>query len=512
VPATFDAVGPGSSGFTTVTTPYSWSHTVAADATLLIVGLSCGADSRTLTVTAGGTAMTTNAGSTAWKRHANDGTAGFGQLYVLPAPPAGAITIAVSGQTTGDRISGGSMSFKGTALDSTAYGTPASAAGFSATASVAVSTASSSNLVAAHMASGQGAGAVGGTSTSRFVANGDTNSGAGNCAGQTAPATGGSVTMSRSLTSDFWAIFAIEVIAAAAGGGPAGQQPHGFASSRRRWSATFGGVIAPPLPSPAGTAPDHLVIARRASARGQWRGPVRRGPNAAPSAGPAGTAPDHLVISRRYPSRAVWRGVTARTVNLLNGSAPDHLVIARRSAARAVWHGNAGVAFPNGTAPDRMPVCRRAPARAAWRGTVARTVNAAPSAPVNGTAPDHLTVARRAASRGLWRGTVTRAVNAVQVPLAATGGLVRRRRPARGQWAAVIAPPRHAQAATGGLARRRVAARASWRGWTSSTVNAPPPPFTVGKLTAGTTLTAQVTSGTAPTAVLTAETTRGGPG
>jgi hypothetical protein len=485
VTATLDAVGPSSSGFTAATTPYSWSHTVAADATLLVVGLSCGTDSRTLTVTAGGTSMTTNAGSTAWKRHGNDSNAGFGQLYVLPAPPTGTITIAVSGQTTGDRVSGGSMSFKGTALDSTAYGTPASAAGSSATASVAVSTASASNLVAAHMASGQGAGAAGGTSTSRYVANGDTNSGAGNDAGQTAPATGSSVTMSRSLTSDFWAIFAIEVIAAAVVGTP-GQQPHGVAVSRRRTGAVLGGVIAPPLPSPAGTVPLHLVVGRRTAARAVWRGPPLRGANAAVVQAPAGTAPAHLVISRRYPSRGAWRGHVAVTTNLQNGTAPAHLVIARRAAARATWRGNAGIAFPNGSAPDRMPVYRRTVTRGQWAGRVIPTVNQAPSAPVSGTVPDHLVIARRAAARASWRGTVSRTVNAQPVALAVTGGTVKRRRAARGQWAAVIAPPRFGEPATGGLVRRRGAQRAAWRGYVSATVNAPPPPFTVGKLTAAT--------------------------
>lgn len=232
--ATFDSVGPSSSGFTSAATPYQWSHTLGAGATLLIVGVACGTDGNTLTVTAGGVPMTTNAGSNLWKRHTNDSTAGFGQIYVLPAPPTGTITIAVSGATTGDRISGGSIALAGTPLDSTAYGTPVSAVGSSASASVNVPTTASSSLVVAFMASGQGAGAVSGTSTSRFVANGDTNSGAGNGAGQTAPGTGGSVTMSRALTSDFWAIFGIEVLAGAAPPGVPPVQP-----GSRAWRNQF---------------------------------------------------------------------------------------------------------------------------------------------------------------------------------------------------------------------------------------------------------------------------------
>src|SRR3954451_18370660 len=126
----YDATGPAG-GFSSAATPYQWTHVVGASATLILVGLACGTDGNTLTVTAGGTGMTTNAGSNVWKRHTNDSTAGFAQWYALPAPSTGSITIAVSGATNGDRISGGSMTFSGTPTDATAYGTPVSAAGFS---------------------------------------------------------------------------------------------------------------------------------------------------------------------------------------------------------------------------------------------------------------------------------------------------------------------------------------------------------------------------------------------
>lgn len=208
---TLDAVGPNSSGFTTITTPYSWTHAVASDATLLLVFLACGTDGRALTVTAGGISMTTFPADNRWKRHSNDSTSGFGQWYALPAPPTGSVTIAISGQTTGDRISGGSLSYKLTALDSTAYGVPVSAVGSSAAPAVSISS-SGAGTLAAFVVAGQGTTAVGGTSTSRFVAAGDTNSAAGNASGQTAPSTGSAVSMSATLSSsDFWAMFAVEV-------------------------------------------------------------------------------------------------------------------------------------------------------------------------------------------------------------------------------------------------------------------------------------------------------------
>lgn len=248
---TFDAVGPSASGFTSAATPYQWSHTVASDATLLLVGVSCGTDSRTLTVTAGGVAMTTNAGSNVWKRHTDDNTAGFGQWYALPAPPTGSVTIVVSGATTGDRICGGSLSFKGTALDASAYGTPVSAIGSSAAPTVNIVTTGASNLVAAFLAAGQVGGTVGGTSTSRFAATGDTNSGAGNLAGQTAPATGSSVTMSRAINSDFWAIFAVEVLAGATVLPPSNPPPQpGSQQFRRRHYRSQTAVSNPFVPPP----------------------------------------------------------------------------------------------------------------------------------------------------------------------------------------------------------------------------------------------------------------------
>lgn len=234
MPVTFDAVGPNSNGLATSTTPYSWSHTLAADATFLVVGLSCGTDGRTLTVTAGGVAMTTNAASTLWKRHTNDGTAGFGQIYVLPAPPTGTITIAVSGQTTGDRISGGSLSFRGTPLDSTAFSTPVSAAGQSATPSVGVPSTSSATMVVSVAAAGNGFASATAPATLRWSASPvDANSGAGNSEGQTAPGTGSTVTMACTITSDFWAIFGLEVQAGAAPPGAPPAQPGGRAWRRR---------------------------------------------------------------------------------------------------------------------------------------------------------------------------------------------------------------------------------------------------------------------------------------
>jgi len=92
---------------------------------------------------------------------------------------------------------------------------------------------------------------------------------------------------------------------------------------------------------------------------------------------------------------------------------------------------------------------------------------------------------------------------------------VARRASARAVWHGNPAAPRTGSPGTGGLIRRRRTARAWWRGYISATTNAPPPPFTVGRLTAADTPLAALTALTAAGGsggVLTASDTRtGGP-
>lgn len=119
----------------------------------------------------------------------------------------------------------------------------------------------------------------------------------------------------------------------------------------------------------------------------------------------SGTAPDHLVIARRQAARAVWAGTVSETVNAPPaappGTAPDHLVIARRAAARGVWRGLAVPAQAAEPASGRGAVSRRAAARAVWRPTSTETTNLQ-----SGNQPGGL-VRRRAAARGLWGGQST---------------------------------------------------------------------------------------------------------
>jgi len=273
---------------------------------------------------------------------------------------------------------------------------------------------------------------------------------------------------------------------------------------------------------PGGTVqPPATRQPRRAAARACWRGYVSATVNATPAAPVNGTVPLHLVVARRPAARGAWRGFTSTTTNLLNGAVqPAATRQPRRPAARAAWRGlvsstansaavstqvtqqlawrsrpvpHRAVVQPPSTRTTNLPygnppggaVRRRGPSRAVWAGTVSRTVNAAAAAPVNGTAPDHLVVARRTAARAVWAGTVSRTANFIPAPGTAPDHLViARRAAARGLWRGNPAPGRFSRPVTSGLAKRRPPARGQWRGYVSRTVNTPPPPFTVGALTA----------------------------
>lgn len=232
-----------------------------------------------------------------------------------------------------------------------------------------------------------------------------------------------------------------------------------------------------------GTVPDHLVIARRGAARAFWRGTAPVTSNLPQGSQPDGLVRrrstaravihgvppgfannlpvpnivDHLVIARRASARAYARFTPVITVNAVpggpvNGTVPDHLVIARRPVARAY------VQF--------IPV---------------RTVNAVPVTPVNGTVPDHLVIGRRTAARVVWRPTLTETANLQNGNQ--PDGRVYRRSAARAYWRptgteTVNRPPNVAQA--GALIRRRNRARGQWLGFVAPTVNQPPPPFDKG--------------------------------
>jgi Protein of unknown function (DUF4038) len=208
-----------------------------------------------------------------------------------------------------------------------------------------------------------------------------------------------------------------------------GNPPGGVIRRRSTARAVVSGVISRTvnqIPTVTGTAPLHLVVARRVAARGVWRGWVSTTTNLRYGNQPGG------VIRRRAASRAVWAGTVTRTVNAL--PAPQalpqpHLIIGRRTAARAVWD---GIAAPPRTGKPGTGglVRRRNASRAVTYGRPVRTTNAPP---VNGTAPDHLVIARRGAARAVVQFRPVATINAPPPPVmlwAAVSG------EPHGRWAA----------------------------------------------------------------------------
>lgn len=216
----FDAVGPSSAGTSTVTTgatSLSWTHTAGGSANAVLVGVAVGTngvnDTMTAAVTFGGTAMTSLG-----KVHANSQTFGYIELFGLLNPAIGAQTVAVTLSTGVNVLSivGGSVSVTGAA----SFKAAVTAVGASTTPSVAVTGTASGNLVVDAVAAGSAVTSATSPSTNRWLNNASTSSGAGNAAQSSSPGTGGSVTMAYTVTSDWWGIVAVEVVAAGGGAAP----------------------------------------------------------------------------------------------------------------------------------------------------------------------------------------------------------------------------------------------------------------------------------------------------
>ena len=257
---------------------------------------------------------------------------------------------------------------------------------------------------------------------------------------------------------------------AAAAPGVAGSPPSGFIVTRRPIRPVYGGIGAfsntPPAAAAAAGQRQILTIPRRAPTRGVWRGTAPVTSNR-----PAGNPPGGAVYRRRT-ARGLWAGTTARTINHGAGQTqPPAVRQPRRTAPRGLWAGTVSrtTNTPSGAPPGGI-IARRRPARALWAGTVVRTANAVPG---RGVTPPHVIIGRRATARGTWR---------------------------RGTGA----PPRVPAAATGGLVRRRRPAGVTWRGWVSRTVNQPPPPFTIGQLTTADVARNQLTAAGAASSLTTA--------
>lgn len=218
----FDAVGPSSAGAAGSSAAPSWSHTAAGAGNLLLAAIACDTDSTTITsISYGAAAMTPLFAGAANYKHSNGASAGWIAVFKLVSAAAGtaSITAALSASSVWEA---GSLSFSG-ADTTTGIGTPQSAVGASATPSLAFTPDTSGNIIAAFLVNGAFINSTTSPGTSRFVNNTGGSNAGGFIAGQTAPATGSTVTVAWGVNADFFAIVAAEVligggVTAAAGG------------------------------------------------------------------------------------------------------------------------------------------------------------------------------------------------------------------------------------------------------------------------------------------------------
>lgn len=291
------------SSFDTTTTTLTWSHTLAAGATDLVVGLTFSTFLTLTSVKVGTTALTqiglvNNSGGTM------DVVA-----YGLTNPPTGAqtITVVVSGTPSDSGpILGGSISFTG----SSGYGTAFTASGSSATASATVTSTTSGNMMVGVQGNGNGTTSFTTASgTSRFLTNGDSNSGNGNVAGGTAASTGSLMAASWSITSSDWGVVAFEVKAASGGGSSSApsQMPHRRKHPARGFLHRKARTAGPALP-PQAVVTQFLVPEQPDYRRfNPWRGlPAKKARTAGPPLPPQPVLTQFLVPQQpaeRLPKR-----------------------------------------------------------------------------------------------------------------------------------------------------------------------------------------------------------------
>ena len=214
----YDAVGPSSAGVGVgAGTTLSWSHTVTGSNIAVVAGVAVDGspDTMTCTCTCNGSAMTSLA-----KVHSGGGanTIGYLQVFGIAGVTAGSASLVATCSAAPADINGGSLSFSGVS-PGTPFGTAATAGSTSGTASAATAGSTTGNMVAGFCVEGTGITSATAPATSRFLNNyrGGAGNGAGDSAGATSPSTGSAVTMAWTVTNDFWAAAAVEVLAGGAG-------------------------------------------------------------------------------------------------------------------------------------------------------------------------------------------------------------------------------------------------------------------------------------------------------
>lgn len=204
----YDTSG-GGSGSSSSTT-YTYTHTLGAisnGAVLAGFAVDAATDTMTLTVTFGGTPMTSLG-----KVHCNNQTAGYVQVFGLATGAAtGAQTVTVTASAAPADLNGGSLSFSGV-NQVTPFAAAVTNFGNGAAPSAVTAGSTSGGMVAGFAANGSPITSATSPATSRFIDNFAAVDAGGHSAAATSPSTGSNVTMAWTVTSDWWAAIAVELI------------------------------------------------------------------------------------------------------------------------------------------------------------------------------------------------------------------------------------------------------------------------------------------------------------
>lgn len=183
----------------------TFSHTCTGSNRALTVGATCSDSTPTLSVTYGGVSMTSVA-----KRHSNDSSAGFVELFYLIAPATGANNVVVTLSSGTADLTGGAISFTGASQSAGDYANVVSAAGSGTTPSVIVTGTAAASMVVDAACVGSQFISAGAGQTQRWMLNINSSTAAGNGAGSTEPGSG-DITMSWTVASDWWSTIGLEV-------------------------------------------------------------------------------------------------------------------------------------------------------------------------------------------------------------------------------------------------------------------------------------------------------------
>ena len=219
VAAVFDAA---SANFVENDSILTFNHTCSGSNRVLIVDVAVGnsPDSMTCGVTYNGVAMTSLA-----KKHSNENTAGYIEKFILINPASGSNSVVVTLTGAATTLIAGGKSYNGASQTLADYtGSVVSASGADATPTVNVTGTALDSIVDDGSCNGNAFTAVGAGQTQRWDVPVNNNTAAGNARGSTEPGNGGTVTMSYTVTSDWWAIIAVEIpVVAESAGTPVGQ-------------------------------------------------------------------------------------------------------------------------------------------------------------------------------------------------------------------------------------------------------------------------------------------------